>query len=113
MSDPVLTFFMSLRSQPAWLALSRQERADHIAGHVRPAFARHPAVKVRWYDAEAFTGRCTDMAVFETTDLRAYCFLIDALRDDALLGLPYFQVLDIVPAVEGGYEAYDALMGVN
>lgn len=113
MSEPVLTFFMSLRSQPSWLAFTRQQRADFIAEVVQPIFARHPAVKLRFYDAEAFSGRCTDMAVFETSDLRAYAFLIDALRDTPFFGLPHFEVLDIIPAMENGYRDYDAAMGVN
>ena len=112
MPPPVMTFFMSLRSQPAWLALSRQQRADYIAEHVRPIFARWPQVRLRFYDAEAFSGRCTDMAVFETADVRAYGFLVDALRDIAFFGLPYFEGLEIVPALEDGYVDYNAEMGV-
>ena len=37
----------------------------------------------------------------------SYSFLIDGLRDTAFFSHPYFEVLDIVPAVEDGYEAYD------
>lgn len=113
MCSPVLTFFMSLRSQPAWLALSRQQRADFIAGVVRPIFARYPEVKLRFYDAEAFSGRCSDLAVFETVDVRAYAFLIDALRDTPFLGLPYFEVLEIIPAIEDGYADYDRSVGIS
>jgi hypothetical protein len=109
---PILTFFMSLRSQPAWLALSRQQRADFIAGTVRPIFARYPAVKMRFYDTEAFSGRCTDLAVFETADLQAYTFLIDALRDTPFFGLPHFEVLEVIPGLENSYRDYDAAMGV-
>lgn len=112
MSAPLLTFFMSLRAQPAWLALSRRRRAEFIAAEVRPVFARYPQVKLRFYDAEAFSGRCSDLAVFETPDLRAYTFLIDALRDTPFLGLPYFEVLEIIPAVEDGYADYDRAEGV-
>ena len=113
MSDPIFTFFMTLRSQSSWLALSRQQRSEYLDASVRPHLAKYAQVKLRFYDAEAFTGRCTDMAVFETADLRAYYFLIDALRDEAFFGLPYFEVLDIVPAVENGYQEYDTEMGVS
>jgi hypothetical protein len=108
---PKLTFFMHLRSCAAWLALSRQARADFIAATVRPILARYPDVRLRFYDAEAFTGRITDVAVFETTNLRAYYFLIDALRDTPFLGLPYFEVIEIVPAIEGGYQEYSDAEG--
>ena len=103
---PKLTFFMHLRSSPAWLALSREARAAYIDAEVRPIFARYPQVALRFFDAEAFTGRITDVAVFETADIRAYAFLIDALRDIAFFGRPYFEVVEVIPAVEDGYQAY-------
>lgn len=105
---PTLTFFAHLRATPAWLALSRQGRGAYIDESVRPIFARYPAVRLRFFDAEAFSGRCTDVAMFQTADLRQYYFLIDALRDEAFFGLPYFEVLNIIPAVEDGYLEYDA-----
>ena len=107
------TFFMLLRSAPDWLKLSRQDRQRFLAAEVKPVFARYPAVAMRFYDAEAFSGRCTDIAVFETTDLQAYTFLIDGLRDTAFFSHPYFEVLDIVPTVEEGYADYDRAEGVN
>ena len=80
--------------------MTRQQRADFIAETVSSGSSRsYPAVKLRFYDAfEVFSGRCTDMAVFETADLRAYTFLIDALRDTPFFGLPHFEVLDVIPA---------------
>jgi len=35
-------------------------------------------VKVRWYDVEAFSTKASDIAVFETTSLQDYYFVIDA-----------------------------------
>jgi hypothetical protein len=113
MSETVFTIFMSLKTQAAWLALSRRARQDFLGETVRPILARYPRVALRYYDAEAFTGVCTDMAVFETADLRAYQFLVDALRDTPFLGLPYFAVVDIVVAVEDGYRAYNREQGVG
>ena len=63
-----LTFFMLLNSQPSWLALSRSERLGYIDETISPILARYPQVSLRFYDAEAFSGRCTDIAVFETAD---------------------------------------------
>ncbi len=107
------TFFMLLRSTPDWLRLSREDRQRFLGEHVKPVFARYPAVPMRFYDAEAFSGRCTDIAVFETDDLEAYTFLIDGLRDTAFFSRPYFEVLDIVPAVEDGYVEYDRAQGIQ
>ncbi len=110
-ASPKLTFFMLLRSSPAWLALSRDERSEFTDTVLKPIFGRYPAVSMRFYDAESFSGRATDIAVFETRDLRSYYFLIDALRDTQFLGLPYFEVLDIIPAVEDGHVEYTEALG--
>ena len=101
------TFFMLLQSMPDWLKLSRADRRRFNEEHIRPVLARYPQVTMRFYDAEAFSGRCTDVAVFETGDLQAYSFLVDGLRDTAFFSHPYLQVLDFVPAVEDGYVEYD------
>ncbi len=101
------TFFMLLRSEPAWLTLTRAQRREFIASDIQPIQAKYPAVRLRFYDAEAFSGRCTDVAMWETDDLRQYQFLVDALRDTRFFALPYFTVVDIVPAVEDGYVEYD------
>ena len=107
MNSPAMTYFVSLKSQAAWLRLTRTERAEFVRETVRPILATYAQVRVRYYDAEAFTGRCTDMMVFETADTQAYAFLFDALRDTAFFSLPYFEVVDIIPALEDGYEGYD------
>ena len=103
-----LTLFMLLRSQPAWLRLSRQGRQDFIAAEVAPILARYPAVTLRFFDAEAFTGRCTDVAMWTAQDLKSWSFLMDALRDTAFFSAPYYEVVDIIPALENAYAEYDA-----
>ena len=104
---PTLTVFLHLRATPAWLALSRTDRAAFIDGTVRPLFARHPPRASRLFDAEAFSARCSDILMIETDDLAAYGFLIDALRDTAFFGQPYFEVVEVIPALEDGHVAYD------
>lgn len=101
------TFFMLLRATPAWLRLPRPQRAAFTEREIAPLLARHCAVSLRFYDAEAFSGRCSDIAVWETADLQAWYFLVDALRDSAFFAEPYFELLDIVPAIEDGWREYD------
>ncbi len=106
------TIFMLLRSSPAWLAKNRPARGAFVEAVVRPIFAARPQVAMRYYDAEAFHGRCTDLMVFETADLVAYNDLIEALRDTDLLGgVPYFEVVDVIPALEDGWRAYETRAG--
>lgn len=103
-----LTVFMLLRAQPSWLKLSRQARQDFIAAEVAPILARYPAVSLRFFDAEAFSGRCSDVAVWRVEDLKSWSFLMDGLRDTAFFAEPYFEVVDIIPALEDAYAEYDA-----
>ena len=102
------TFFVHLRATKDWLALSRAERNEFTANTLRPILAAHPQVRVRWYDAEAFTARCSDIAVFETESIPDYYFVMDAIRDSKVFTVPYFEVIEIIPAVEDGFAEYEA-----
>ena len=77
MSETPFTIFMSLRTESAWLALSREHRQDFLGQTVRPLLARYPQVGLCYYDAEAFTGRFTDPvpgpALFRGGRHRARC----------------------------------------
>ena len=106
--DRTLTFFMLLKSTPAWLSLTRPQRTAFIGEQIQPIFARYAEVRLRFYDAEAFSGRCTDVAVWETSSLQQYTFLIDALRDTPFFARPYFEVVEIIPGIEDSYREYDA-----
>ena len=69
--------------------------------------SHHPPRASRFFDAEAFSARCSDILMVETDDLAAYGYLIDALRDTAFFGKPYFEVVEVIPALEDGHVAYD------
>lgn len=102
------TFFVLMRATAAWLRLSREERRAFNTGTLGPMFARYPSVSVRLYDAEAFSVRCSDVAVFETEQIQDYYFVIEALRDSPVYTVPYFEIVEIIPAIEGGFEQYEA-----
>ncbi len=101
------TFFMHLNATRHWLSLSRERRRAFFSDSLAETFARYPRVSVRFYDVEAFSGQCSDIAVFETDSLRDYRFLIDALRDSEIYTRPYFEVVGIFPAVEDGFVEYE------
>lgn len=103
-----LTFFMLLKALPAWLPLDREQRRAFRDEVLMPIFALHPATSLRYYDAEAFSGRCSDIAVFETTAVSDYYGLVEALRDSPFFSAPYFDLVDIIPALENGYRTYEA-----
>jgi hypothetical protein len=101
MSD-IHTVFMSLRATPAWLALEPKTRFAFLDGKIAPVLKRHAAVRLRFFDAEAYSADVSDVAVWETADLRAYRKLVDDLRETEFWGT-YFEVVSIVPAVENDY----------
>ena len=93
---------------PAWLALAREKRAEFSTQKLEPIFNKYPSVKVRWYDVEAFSTKASDIAVFETTSLQDYYFVIDAIRDSEFCTVPYFEFVEIIPAIEDGYVEYES-----
>ncbi|MFD3704476.1 darcynin family protein [Nocardia sp. NPDC058658] len=99
------TAFMMLTALPAWLALSRPERRNIADAALGTALAARTKTTMRFYDAEAFTARCSDIAVFATTDLDEYYLAVEQLRDSALFTTPYFRLDDLILSVEDGHRA--------
>jgi darcynin-like uncharacterized protein len=104
MEDNVmLTFFMLMNATKEWLALTPVERERFVAAEVGPIFATNPSVRMTFYDAEAFSARCSDVAVFETASIDDYTGVIDALRNTKLYTVPYFEIIDIIPAKQAEF----------
>ena len=99
-----------LEAQPAWLALDRAARGAW-AKIVHDACARHPEVAVSWFDADGLSGRYSDFVTCHFSDLEAYQFLWDTLRDLELFSRPYFRIVDVVLGRENAYQAYEAAYG--
>ena len=105
MTQPLThTIFMLVKTTKAWLAMNPPARFAFLGDVVVPILKAHPAVKLRFFDAEGFNARVTDVAVWETTDLSAYQKLVDRLRETPFWD-GYFEIVEIVPAVENGYAA--------
>jgi hypothetical protein len=103
--QPTQTFFMMLKTTTAWLQLKPVERFAFLGSTIKPILEKHPTVKLRFYDAEAFSGRLSDIAVWETADIKAYQSLVDNLRETAFWGM-YFDVVEIVPTIENAYASH-------
>lgn len=101
------TIFLLLRALPAWLQLPRAER-QRIAQAALEAALAEGGLSFRFFDAEAFHARVSDIALFETTDLERYYFAMETLRDSPLFAAPYFEVQEIVPAIEQGHARFEA-----
>jgi Darcynin, domain of unknown function len=62
---------------------------------------------MRYFDAEAFSASCSDVMMITTSDLQQYYDFIETLRDSPMFALPYFRVVQIVPAIEDGYRDFE------
>jgi predicted transglutaminase-like protease len=102
------TFFVHMNATTEWLSLSREERSVYFDEIQSKIFSKYPSVSIRLYDVEAFSTKCSDIAVYETENIQDYYFLIDALRDSKIYTVPYFEIVDIFPAIEDGYIEYES-----
>lgn len=108
MSDHPFVFFVHLKAAPAWLRLSREERNRRMAQEVGPILQRYPDVSHSHFDAEAFSGKVSDIEVFRTGDSRRFYHLWEELRDSSLVAGEFFEVVEIYPTIADGFEEFEA-----
>ena len=101
------TFFVHMNATRDWLKLSHEQRDEYFFNSLGSMLAKYDDVRVRLFDVEAFSTKCSDIAMFETENLQAYTFLMDALRDSEFYTVPYFEVVDIYPAIEESFREYE------
>ncbi len=99
-----MTIFMLVRTTPEWLAIPPAGRFDFLESTVRPLLKQHPTVTFRFYDAEFYNARVTDVLVWDVADRHAYELVIEGLRETAFWDR-YFQIVEILPSVENAYAA--------
>jgi hypothetical protein len=98
-----LTVFMLVKTTPEWLGFSIDERFKLLAAHVEPILRKHrPKVTLRFYDVEFYSARVTDLWIWEATDHQAYELLVEDLMETPFWDR-YFQIVEILPAVENAY----------
>jgi hypothetical protein len=96
------TYFMMVKTTNRWLALPPKERFAYFAAKLEPLLRAQPAVKLRYFDSEAFSARYTDVLLWETSEAWAYQAIVEALRETEFWGT-YFEIVEIVPAIENAY----------
>lgn len=102
----MITVFVLLKTTKEWLRLERAER-NRIADSVLSTVFSDNKVTLRMFDAEAFTTKCTDVAMFQAEDMQAFYFAIERLRDSELITTPYFEMVEIIPTIEDGFKAFE------
>ncbi|WP_342107480.1 darcynin family protein [Methylobacterium sp. SI9] len=104
--DPKLTVFMLVKTSPEWLALPIDDRFARLREAFEPILRRHAdTVRLRFYDAEFYTARLTDLWVWEAADHHAYELVVEALRETAFWDR-WFSIVEIIPAVENAYATH-------
>ncbi|WP_315708458.1 darcynin family protein [Brenneria uluponensis] len=102
----MITVFVLLKTTTEWLRLPRSER-NRIADEVIPTVLSGGKVSLRMFDAEAFTTKCTDVAMFHADDMESFYFAIERLRDSTLITKPYFEMIEIIPTIEDGFKKFE------
>jgi Darcynin, domain of unknown function len=100
-----MTMFMLVKTTNAWLALAPKERFAFLETTIQPILNKREDVRLRFFDAEAFSAQVTDVLVWETPALSDYQAVVEDLRETAFWGV-YFEVVNIIPAIENAYASH-------
>lgn len=107
-------FFVQLRATSAWLRLSREQRRALSEQHLAPLLAANSGrLSMRYFDAEAFSADCSDLMMIETAEPKLHYYFMERLRDTPLISEPYFEVVQIVPTIEDGYQDYELAVAAD
>lgn len=104
------TVFFLLQATATWLALTPHAKDAFVRERLRPLLAEHAGVRLRYFDAEAYSARASDVLMWQFHDERAYQRLVEALRETPFWGV-YFEVREIVPCVEDGFARHYGFEG--
>jgi hypothetical protein len=96
--------FVLVKSTRHWLDMTTEKRRAFLEAEVLPLLRQRPEIKMRWFEPEAFSTRASDILLCETRSLSAWAWLCDHLRE-TLFWDYYFDVIDILPTLEGNYLA--------
>ncbi len=104
-----MTVFLMLRAAPSWLQLARNTR-NGIAEKALAAAFPDGRCSLRFFDAEAFHARVSDVAMIEAESAKDYYFAIERLRDSPLIAEGYFELVEVIPAFEDGFRQFEAAL---
>ena len=101
------TVFMLLKASAPWLALAREEREALYDSALMLVFNRFPSVRLSYFDASPFHSRCSDVLLWETTDMAEYRDAIATLRQHEFMSPQHFEVIDVIPSIPDGWREYE------
>ncbi|UJF34184.1 darcynin family protein [Paenibacillus hexagrammi] len=100
-------FVVLLEVHHSWLAMPRESRRDYAAELYAIIGKYDSTVHVRYFDADAFSGKCTDFVVCETSDPMAYHCMWEELKDSKAYSEGYYRIKDVIYGIQNAYQAYE------
>src|SRR5579875_1986315 len=99
-TEPSLTVFMLVKTQPVWLEFPVAKRFAEGDKYLKPILQKHAGtVTLRMFDTEFYATRVTDLWIWETTSRHAYELVVEELRETPFWD-NYFNIVELLPAVE-------------
>ncbi len=100
MTEPSLTVFMLVKTQPVWLEFPVDRRFAEGDKYIKPILQKYEGkVTLRMFDTEFYATRVTDLWMWETTSRHAYELVVEELRETPFWD-NYFSIVELLPAVE-------------
>ncbi|MBD0379560.1 darcynin family protein [Paenibacillus sedimenti] len=100
-------FVVLLEVDHTWLALPREARREY-ASELYEIIGHHAdEVKVRYFDADAFSGKCTDFVICETQHIAAYYNMWEALKDTQAFSGGFYRIKDVIYGIQNAYQTYE------
>lgn len=95
-----LTVFMLLKTAPEWLSFTVPCVRALAQEALTPILKKHASkITLRYFDAEPYCARVTDIWIWCATDVDAYHHLLADLRKDVFWNR-YFKVVEILAGTE-------------
>ncbi len=97
------TFFMLLKATTHWHVLDHDAQRGAFDAALMTVFNGFPNLRMRWFNAGAFHGRCTQVIVWELplgADEWQYEAAVEALYAQPFFGAPLFEIVDVIQGVE-------------
>jgi hypothetical protein len=98
--------FMLLKATPHWHSLAREERIAIRDDALSRVFNHFAAVTLRFFDASGLHADCSEVLIWETTDMAEYRAAVEALQAHAFFGAPCFEVVDVIPTLAEEWPAF-------
>jgi hypothetical protein len=99
---------MLLKATAHWRDLGVEERRKVFEQALDTVFNGYPDLRMTHYASGAFQGRCTDVVVWETTDVSQYDSAVAALGGQPFFGAPMFEIVDVVAGMNSDDAAVEA-----